>query len=354
MDIAKTLSKLKKFRWLGIIIALAVAGGFFLSKSNAEKKENSYKTFTAVKGNLENSISASGKITGEEKATLRFQSSGQLAWVGVKEGDFVQKWQALASLDKNTLEKQLRQELIDYENERYDMDEERKDNNISSNQFDGFTMSDNLKYDLLRSQNTLNRTILDVELSSLAMKYATLITPIEGIITKIDTHYAGINITPAGSEFEVVNPAFLIFEAYIDETDIAKINTGNTVSILLDAFPDKKLSGTISFIGFTSTNTSGGGTAFPTKIIPSDTEGLRIGMNGDIDIVTSSKKQVLIVPIEAVREKDQAKYVWQKLDSDFVKTEVETGEENDDSVEILSGLAPEDIVLLSGFSDLEK
>jgi len=49
------------------------------------------------KKDLLESVSASGKVEAEEEAVLTFQTSGRLAWVGVKEGDRVEQWQAIAS-----------------------------------------------------------------------------------------------------------------------------------------------------------------------------------------------------------------------------------------------------------------
>lgn len=349
--ITKIWAGIKKFKWLAVVIALVIAGGLFLSRTQAQKKDSQYTTYKVVKNDLVNTINASGKVSGEAKVSLRFQASGQLAWVGVKEGDWVEKWQAIASLNKKVLEKQLKQELIDYANQRYSVDEERKDNSVFSNAFDGFTMTDSVKYDLLRSQNTLDRTVLDVEISDIALKYATLITPIEGVVTVVETPYAGINITPAGSEFEIVNPNGLVFEANIDEVDIAKIALDTKAEIVLDAFPEKTYTGEITYIGFKSTVTSGGGTAFPIKIKLTDTDGLKVGMNGDITIITEKKEGVLTVPFEAVSEEGDKNYIFVLENNKPVKKTVEIGATSDTDYEITSGLNEGEEVITAGIKN---
>ena len=57
------------------------------------------ETVKITRGDIIESISASGEVDASEKADLTFQGSGKLAWVGVKEGDVVKKYQAIAKLD---------------------------------------------------------------------------------------------------------------------------------------------------------------------------------------------------------------------------------------------------------------
>ena len=67
------------------------------------------ETVEVVKGDIVEAISASGEVDASQKADLTFQGSGKLAWVGVKEGDTVKKYQAIASLDKRELTNSLSQ-----------------------------------------------------------------------------------------------------------------------------------------------------------------------------------------------------------------------------------------------------
>ena len=108
--------------WLIFITIVIIILGFLFYRQSQIKKENGIKTHTISRMDLKEVVSASGKITARDQATLRFQAGGYLAWVGVKKGDKVQKWQAIASLDERQLQKSLRKELIDYQTERIDFD----------------------------------------------------------------------------------------------------------------------------------------------------------------------------------------------------------------------------------------
>lgn len=86
--ISRVVKKLFARRWLLMfVIILLSLGGFFLFKSdqsplNTQKKNQD--TYTVTKKDLKETLTISGEVDAQEKALLRFQSSGRLAWVGVK------------------------------------------------------------------------------------------------------------------------------------------------------------------------------------------------------------------------------------------------------------------------------
>jgi HlyD family secretion protein len=347
-----------KRRWkrLTILLVIILLLSLGVRAGLAKKPNKNITTAQVNKQDLAELVSASGKVKTDQQVTLKFQTSGYLNWIGVKKGDYVETGQAIASLDQRLLEKSLKQELLDYENERFDMDEERKDNNVTSNKFDDFYMTDAVKYDLKRSQNTLDRTVLDVEIASIALKYATLTTPISGMITEIGTPYAGINITPATAEITITNPTQLVFSANIDEVDIGRIRAGQTGKIVLDAYSEEVLELPVADIEFTPTLTSGGGTAYAVKFVlpETDNQKFRLGMNGDVDISVQKKNQALTVPVESIREEGEAVFVWLDENKEYRKTEVKTGIATDGEIEITDGLNEGDSIVTAGFNFVEK
>jgi len=85
----KKLLKRKLFWFFVILIPLLYVGytSFFSPKTKNTKET----TYTVKKETIKETLSIAGTIEANEIATLRFQSSGLLAWVGVKEGDTVKK-----------------------------------------------------------------------------------------------------------------------------------------------------------------------------------------------------------------------------------------------------------------------
>jgi RND family efflux transporter MFP subunit len=336
------------------VVALAVIAIFLVLPKILPKKESQFKISQTKRRDLDKTISASGKIKADKEVTLKFQTSGKLVWVGVKEGDSVKAGQAIASLDKEELKKKLNQELIDYMNERWNLEQDREDQKVPDNQLDRYGLSNAIKRALEKSQFDLNRSVLDVEIQNIAIKLATLITPISGIVTKIDNPVPGVNVTSTTSTITVSDPTTLYFSANIDEADVASVKINLPVKVTLDAYVDQELNGEIYDLSFTSTTTSGGGTAFPAKIKILNPPEIRIGMNGDIEVSVESKKDVLSVPIESLVEKDDQKFVFKIENGKAKKTQIKTGIETDDYLEIIEGLNDGDMVISSQVSKVKE
>ncbi len=340
------------WKLIGIAL-LAVAGLLFWSnRAAAQKTTASITTTTVARHNFSKTLSSSGKTKAEKAVELKFQASGKLTWVGVKEGDTVKAYQALAGLDRREVQKNLEKALRDYSSERNDFEQTWRVTYDGKTPNDAF--NDTVKRILEKNQWDLEKAVLDVELKHLSLEFATLVTPISGIVTHIDTPVAGVNITPATAVFAVADPSSLLFEANVDETDVGSLTIGQQAAITLDAFPDATYSGTISYISYISQQSSGGATVFPVKITFASPENLRIGLNGDITIVTDQKDDALTVPTEAIREEKGETYVYKKLNGKYEKIKVTTGTKNEDEVIVTEGLTEGDTVVTKGFTNIPK
>ena len=175
-------------------------------RENALARERDANTYTVKRQDLTETLSLSGEIDAKEKADIKFQTSGLLAWVGVKTGDTVKKYQAIATLDKRDLQNTFNKYMNDYLKERWDFEQDQKDNKDWQTRTMTDAARDTVKRTLEKSQFDLNKAVLDVEAKNLALKFATITAPFEGIITKVDVPMPGANITPAGAVFSLVNP----------------------------------------------------------------------------------------------------------------------------------------------------
>lgn len=345
---------MKKLLVIAGVLLLGIA--IFIFKKPLAKKESEFDIATVKKGELVNKVSASGVIEAEEEVDLKFQTSGRLTWVGVKEGDWVKKWQAIAQLDTQELQKNLEKTLRDYASERWDFEQEREDYNVGSDSLNRYTLANEVRRILEKNQFDLDKAVIDVELKDITLKYATLVTPIAGIVTHIDTPVAGVNLTPATAVFTVSNPDPVYFSVNIDEADIGKVRLGQKAKIILDSYPDLELESEIWQITFKAIKTSGGGTAFPAKIrLPkNENQKFKLGMNGDAEIIIEKKENTLFVPLEAVVERNKKRYVWLVENGKAVKREVEVGLETDDEMEILEGVKKGDKVISKGVSKIKE
>lgn len=338
-----------------IIIVCIILGlaGFSVYRGNKTTAARSIETASVTRGTFVRDIKSSGKTKSDTSVELKFQGSGKLLWVNVKEGDMVQAYQAIAGLDAREVQKNLEKSLRDYSAQRNDF--EHMTRVTYDNIFDPTKApNDTIRRILEKNQWDLDKAVLDVELRHLALEYATLVTPIAGIVTHVDTPVAGVNVTPATAMFAISDPSSLVFEANVDEIDVGRLVIGQPATIALDAFADTTFSGKISYISFVSETSGGGATVFPVKITFDQPQNLRIGLNGDVSIEVAKEEQVLTVPIEAVREDDEGKYVFRKTGESFERVAVTVGNQNEDIIVIKSGLSDGELVAVKGFSNLPK
>ena len=332
-----------KKRWYLVLVTVLVLGFlFFKFTSKPKSTEKSYKVKIT---NLKEELSFSGQIDATEKVTLRFQTSGRLAWIGVKEGDYVKKYQTLASLDQRDIKNRLQKYLNTFVSQRLSFEQTKDDN--WNKQYD---LSELIRKSAQRtledSQYDLNNSVLDVELQNLSLEYANLWTPIEGVVTKISTPFSGVNITPSGAEFEVINPKTVYFSATADQTEVIKLEEGDAGKLILDAYPDLINKVKIDYLGFTP-KTGESGTVYEVRMLIEDSinnKNLRYGMTGDTTFVLREKNNILAIPVSYLKGSKRNNFVYMKTNNKRNKVKVETGDEIDGMIEITSGLKANDII----------
>jgi len=334
----------KRFWWIFLLGLLA--GGVFMYIRNAKDKELKNSTYTVKKQDLVEMLSLSGEIDAREKADIKFQTSGLLTWVGVKEGDTVKKYQAIASLDKRELQNTMNQYMNSFLKERWDFEQ-----GVDSNkdwQTRGMTdlARDTVKRTLEQNQFDLNNAVLTYEAKNLAYKFATIYAPFEGIITKVDVPLPGTNITPSTATFSLVNPGSLFFSATADQTEIPSFRISMTGKIMLDSFPDQEFEGVMENIGFVPKEGESG-TVYELKIVFDPSQliaGIKMGMTGDVSFVLKEIKDVLAIPEAYIQEQDDGNFVIKMLNGKQVKTPVVLGDSIEGLTEIKEGLNENDVI----------
>lgn len=336
---------LKKRWYLVLAIVLISVFVFFRFRNSADSAEKKVDTYKVKKENLKETLTLSGEIDAEEKVSLKFQTSGRLAWVGVKEGDEVKKFQVIASLDQRDLKNRMQKYLNTYSSQRLSFEQSKDDN--WNKQFDlSESVREKAERTLEDSQYDLNNSVLDVELQSLSLEYANLWTPIAGIVTHIDTPYSGVNITPAGSEFQVVNPDSVYLTVTAEQSDVVHLKKGMTGEVVFDAFPEDSYTGEVDYISY-APMTGESGTVYKVKVTldPSAKKlSLRLAMTSDITFVIREIDNVIGVPIKYMENDAKGDYLNIERKGKQEKVYVKKGREVDDMVEIKSGLQVGDVV----------
>jgi RND family efflux transporter MFP subunit len=344
----------KHLKKIIIISIVLLVSGFGVYRANAKTKTSEIPKFdvkkdtviTPQKETIKDEITLAGSVDALLQSDLRFQTSGQLAWVGVKVGDKVKKYQAIASLNKDILKKQLQTDFNNYRSALATFDDTQDD---YKTQKDNLTLTDDMKRLLVRSQNTLDNAVINYELQDLTLKYATLTSPINGVVVNIDQPANGVNVTPASASFYIIDPTSIYFKANIDQEDVTKIKVGDIATIKLDSFSDQTFDSKITYISFTPV-TGESNTVYQVRFelpVKNEDQLYRLGMDGDVSISLKQVDNALTLPIEALHQENGQNYVLIKDNEKIIKKEIKTGIETDTKVEILEGITENDQVIIT-------
>jgi len=180
-------------------------------------------------------------------------------------------------------------------------------------------------------------------------------SPISGDVVTLaqqegETVAAGL---AAPTLIEVVDLGRLEADAYVDETDIGQLRLGQTAEVTVDAYPNRRFTGSVGKIASAATmqenvvtyKVTVGLRKFPIGM-------LKPQMTTDVQITVTKKDNVLLVPNEAVKQREGASLVVVLKNGKPDVREVKTGLSDGESTEVLSGLQEGDTVVLAGFEAL--
>lgn len=317
---------------LAVLIVLIIAAVILFPKGSKH-----ILTATVNKQDIVKTVSVTGNVYAQTSVNLTFQIAGQLAYLGVKQGDTVKEGQVIATLDQRTAQKNLEQALIAYSLQRNTFDQTQTN---YQNRTPQEALNDSMKIILQDNQYNLNSAINSVELQDLTKQLSVLTTPISGIVTRADADTAGVNVIPT-TTFTVTDPNSLEFQMEVDEADIGQVKVGQNVQVSMDAFPNTTINLKINRIDFVSHVSSSGGNAFYVYAKLPNPQNYRVGMSGNADIIIDSKNNVLSIPSSSVFDNN---YVYVQVKNGFRKRQVGLGLQSDTQAQVLSGLSNGDTV----------
>jgi HlyD family secretion protein len=147
---------------------------------------------------------------------------------------------------------------------------------------------------------------------------------------------------------ELPDLSSMISKTYVNEIDISKVKVGQNVKIGIDAFPDKKFTGTVTEVAnIGEQQQSSNAKVFETKILVNEFDSiLRPAMTTKNTIITNVITNVLSVPIESIFGNDSITYVFKKSGGSILKQQVIVGQSNENEIIIKEGLDEGNEVLL--------
>ncbi|HCU23572.1 MAG TPA: macrolide transporter [Deltaproteobacteria bacterium] len=292
----------KKLFWTALLL-IAAGLSFFVWKWL--QKKNQQPVFTqveVVRGDLEINVLATGVVQPENRLELKPPIAGRVESIRVQEGERVQRGQILAWLSSSE-----RAALLDAARAKG-------------------------AAELARWQGLFKPT--------------PLLAPLDGLII-VKSVVPGQVVT--ATDVVLVMSDHLIVNTQVDETDIGQIKVGQAAQINLDAYPKDFVSGKVIRIGFES-KTVNNVTIYEVEVLPEQVpDFMRSGMTANVKFTSDFRKDVLLVPAEAVRREAGKTSVLipnPARPSQNLSREIRVGLSDGKKMEVLSGLSEGESVLI--------
>jgi HlyD family secretion protein len=367
--------------------------------------EASFETVKVERGNITNTVTATGTIEAVISVNVGTQVSGIINKVYVDFNDVVKKGQLLAEIDKKSLINQLEQTRATVNQAQAQLNFQEATYNRMKVLFEKKLIAqsdyDQALYNYENAKASLTNANAAYDRNKVNLDYATIYSPIDGVvlnraIEEGQTVAASFN-TP--TLFTIVNDLTQMeVQTSVDEADIGKVKQGQRVEFTVDAYTDLKFEGTVSEVRLQPVTTNNVVTYVVILNAPNPDKKLMPGMTASATIFIDEKENTLIVSGKALRftpsqaymqkmfaingrtasapgssdvsasipagippagmpmpgafEKDGGKVVWVKNDQGGIKPNpIKTGIDNGTNVEVVSGLKEGDEVIISMSGD---
>ena len=185
-------------------------------------------------------------------------------------------------------------------------------------------------------------------------KEFTITSPDNGMVTYVKRGGSKMKV---GSTISSWQPAIASLpdltkmesRTYVNEVDIRKVKKGLPVKISFDAFPDVEMKGVVTSVANIGENKRGSNiNVFQVLIkLKGSNKNIKPGMTTSNRILTYSKRDILMIPLESIFSRDSITFVYKKDGFSIKKQEITIGESNNDEVIVVSGLSENDEVYLN-------
>lgn len=303
-------------------------------------EKNEVTVVTLKRQTFNHELVSNGKVVAGGMADLRFESSGIVAQIYVKNGDRVRKGQKLAELDKFRLKNKTAQSKDALEKSKLELQD------VLIGQ--GYAADDTAKVpddimQLARVKSGYDQSLSQYELAKYEEEHATLVAPFDGVVANLfskpynaagtsDAFCTIIGIQSMEADFTVL------------ESELPLIKSGDKVVVTPYADPSAKYEGRISEINPLVDDKG----MVKVKAVVNGQGKLFSGMNIRVNMHRSLGEQ-LVIPKSSVVLRSGKQVVFTLEDGKAKWNYVHTGLENAESYTVADdGVKEGDMVIVTG------
>jgi RND family efflux transporter MFP subunit len=381
-------------RWIATIIAIITVVVIALGAASAlrsRKPEVEVAAAVAPRSAPVGALlNASGYVTPQRRATVAAKITGKVTHVFIEEGMHVTQGQVLATLDDSDYQVSMTSTkagrdataaaTADFEvqlgNAERELGRTNKlvDAGISTPQaLDAAqTLVDRLKAQIAQLKNQVQAADAKIAIDQQNIDNCQVRSPYDGIVVAKDAQ-PGEMVSPisAGGGFTRTGIATIVdmssneIEVDVNENYIARVKPGQHVTATLDAYPDWQIPAYVRAIIPTADREKGTVKVrikfehLDPRILPD--LGVKVAFLAEEPVrerkpaaaATAPGEPVALVPQQAVRTTNGQTAVFIYHDRAIERRAVRTGAARDTNVEVLSGVAPGDLVVVKGPDNLQ-
>jgi len=315
------------------------------------------------------SITLTGIIGSDEEANISTKIPGRVTGVYADEGMTVNKGQTLATIDDLQLKIQKSQvqnqiivaqtnidtiklQLNDAERDLQRMEQLFKENAISQKQLESYQLKLNtLKNNYESAIKNLQVVKDNLKLIETQIDDCTIRAPFSGIIG-IKNVDIGEIVTPGQVLMTLFNTNKLNVQIKVPENYLPEIKMGQDVIIEIDAANGRQIIGKVKKISGSPDPKTRMFIVYAS--LPGSPKDARPGMFVHAKIITRIKQNAIVIPQQAIFQENNKTFVYIVDANKAKKIEVVTGDNTDDTIEIISGLKPGEKVITSNLENLSQ
>ena len=345
-------------------------GGGFGGPGGGFRPPMTVEVTRVKRGHVSQSLTVVGNLIGEQTVDVVPRTGGRLISMNVKLGDRVRRGQVLAKVEDREIVEQVRQAEASHRVGEATIRQREADLNLAQTNVErsrnlyGRQLLPKQTLDDAEARYTSAVAALDLARAQLAQSDARLqelrinlantnvVSPVDGFVARRDLDVGAFasNNQPVAS---VVDISSLRLVANVVEKDLRAVTVGDRASVDVDAFPGEKFSGRIARLSpilDPSTRTA----AMEVEIANRDGR-LKPGMYARVDLTVEDKDNVLVVPKISLVDSQGERGVYQPSEDNKAKFKaVKVGIENNETAEILEGLADGEQIVSTGAGALRR
>ena len=301
--------KSSPIKWVVLLLLLGAAGGgvyWYVQRPGHTPVD--YKTVEISRGDVMQSVTATGQITPVKNVQVGSQISGIINELRVDFNSQVKEGDIIAQIDPATLKSNLQQSEADLANAKASMELAQVNYNRAQQLRKGDLIpqadADQALATLHQAQASVQMREASVDKSRVDLSHATIYAPISGVVISraVDVGQTVAASFSTPTLFQIANDlAKMEIDAMVSEADVGGVAEGQQVNFTVDAFPNRQFEGKVRQVRFAPTTNQNVVTY--TTVVDVDNKDLKLrpGMTANATIVTAQKTDVVRLPNAALR-----------------------------------------------------